>query len=176
MKISFAGFLAMTGCCLDVANGATTSGVGACRLAVRSPPDAGPLIVFDPNPNPSVADSGVTVTSAAGYPVAGDYTLKELAPDGGLILAGTFIVDTPPPNPKTSFTLRLPGAFSSLAGWSSDAEGRTLSLQQLTNADGRQVCTYLGEQCGSHGECCVGLSCQMTDGGCDCLYAWPTDP
>jgi hypothetical protein len=55
---------------------------------------------------------------------------------------------------------------------SSNQAGTEITIQLITDA-GVQICTALNEPCGSHGDCCIGLSCQATDGGCGCLYAWP---
>jgi hypothetical protein len=139
-----------------------------CSAIGPPPQDAGPLFAFEPNPL-CVPDGGVTAISLAQYPVGGVYIFVQLAQDGGLLGSSPGIVLSDGGN---SFTVG--GGFGlPPTSWSSDREGHVLFAQSLLNADGSQACTALDEPCGAHGACCVGFSCQATDGGCACRYAWP---
>jgi hypothetical protein len=56
---------------------------------------------------------------------------------------------------------------------SSNEAGTVVVVQSILSDGGEPTCTWLGEACGAHGECCLGLSCQTADGGCSCAYGWP---
>jgi hypothetical protein len=58
-------------------------------------------------------------------------------------------------------------------GISSNEAGTEVVVQSILSDGGEPTCTWLGEPCGAHGECCLGLSCQTADGGCACAYGWP---
>lgn len=160
----------------------TTTGAPLCNGVPLSPapPDAGPMFSFNGNP---VLNDGVgeDVTSLAGWPatcstdrrcLSGDYTILLLATDGGSISSSPFEVTSYITWPGFTMSLIYYGTWLSLA---SDQDGRTLYQQLYLDDAGDQACTLLDQPCGSHGPCCVGLSCQASDGGCSCEYAWPTN-
>lgn len=154
--------LGLAGCCLEADGHQNT-----CLEVAPAPLDAGPLIVFEPNP--SGADSGVRIASAVGAQAEGRYQLRVFGQDGGFMTEMTFDLG-PDDYLDPNFVL---GTGSGSLSWSADAEGQFLNAQRLFDAEGRQVCAALGEPCGSHGSCCVGLSCQAVASGCACEYAWP---
>jgi len=156
--------------------GGTTGGTtgGACGAVVAGPPDAGPLVAFEPNPLRDSSDAGVTLTviSLAGEQVGGTYYLAQMESDGHLLDVATLTFDAGASG--TSLEIVLPTDSSPQPeSWSADDGGHVLTQQLIIDASGRQVCTAFGQPCGSFGDCCYGLSCQAVDAGCSCGYAWP---
>ncbi len=147
----------------------TTGGPPMCNGQPLSPPppDAGPMISFSPNPVIDT-DGGVLATSLSGQDIGGIYTFRVLGPDGGLLDTG-MVPDCTVGGPCASVGMPTTSPVS----WASDVGGFIRVEQFIFDLDGGQVCTTAGQDCGAHGPCCVGLSCQATDGGCSCGYAWP---
>jgi hypothetical protein len=125
------------------------------------------MLSFSPNPVLNT-DGGVWATSLSGRDIGGDYTFLLVGPDGGLLDTGT-VADCIIGGPCT--TLQMP--TTSPVSWSADDGGYIRMEQLIIGEDGTQVCTTVGEPCGTYGDCCIGLSCQSLDGGCACNYAWP---
>jgi len=192
----------LSGCCLESVNGLalsdgglsstvgggatsgnSTGGVGtaggtACLAVVPPPPDAGPMLAFDPNPAPYPLgpDEGlaVNVTSLAGERLRNYLFVQELAQDGSQIgRAATYYIGGGPSGPGITGSLNLSPMLTGPISLAADDGGLIVLAQLLTDDAGVQVCTAFGQPCGEYGDCCVGLSCQAGNAGCSCEYAWP---
>ncbi len=163
----------------DTSGSSTGGGTAGGGCGAVRPPDAGPMLVFSPNPlgfmwPPGIGDvpssfPPVDVTSSSGDFVATsnvDFVPIDIPSDVGC----TCSFQTTAKQIEL-FTIsclggadgpRGPGEFSL-----STNQFGTITIQSILDG-GQLVCTPVGEPCGSHGDCCVGLSCQTTADGCAC--------
>lgn len=159
---------------VSLALGGCGGGGGFCQGVVAPPPDAGPMLVFGDNPI-RIADGsetwGIAISSLSGQSgTIGETTYVQsslgFSCETGVLADARLLVDCV--GPSTSG----PAGLLSL---SSGQSGSAVTVQSIVDSSGAQICTSLGEPCGTHGDCCTGLSCQAVDAGCSCAYAWPPE-
>lgn len=168
--------LSLAGCCLSVSDGSNngsggSSTGGACLAIVPPPPDAGPMWTFNENPFALSIPSTTLFTFASASDVAPPETiLAEFVPSPAAV-ACLVVAE------KNDLTVTCGSGDAGVEGGvlsiSSNEAGTKIVVQSILADGGEPICTWLGDPCGAHGDCCFGLSCQAVDGGCMCAYAWP---
>jgi hypothetical protein len=162
--------LSLAGCCLSVLDGtdtrSTSSGGPTCLQHVPSPRDAGPMLTFKGNPFAfsSPNTNGFRLVSASGV-TPPDPILAEFVPSSDSVKCPSVVS-------QGELTVTCTSGAGVLSISSNEA-GTEVVVESILSDGGKPTCTWLGEPCGTHGECCLGLSCQTTDGGCWCAYEWP---
>ena len=156
-------------------SGSSTGGGHTCDTAA-APPDAGPMLAFSVNPL-SYSSSGsneIEIVSLSHSTSRFEASLAVSPPDLTCVGGGKDTLYFEGPTDYVIVDcLYPPNVAAPLLSFSANRSGTTLTVQSISG-DGGRICTALNEPCGSHGDCCIGLSCQATDGGCSCLYAWPS--